>query len=193
MISRTLQIRPLGGDSGVRAQGAGEVFEAHAEFVWAQLQRFGLRGTDLEDATQEVFVVVHRKLHTFDGTSKITTWLFAIALRVARSYRRRAWFRREQPCEEPISAHEEDTPEDACERAEGRRRLQRILDSMPIERRSVFVMFELEEMSCEAIGEFMNLPVGTVHSRLFKARQDFAERLAKENRRDLLAAAKVFP
>ncbi len=51
----------------------------HLEFVWLTLQRFGVREADLDDAVQEVFVVVHQRLWEFDGRAKVTTWLFAIA------------------------------------------------------------------------------------------------------------------
>ena len=73
------------------------VYEGHARFVWASLQRLGVRDADLEDVLQEVFVVVHQRLHTFDGTSKMTTCLFGICLRVASASRRRS-FRQNETC-----------------------------------------------------------------------------------------------
>ena len=54
------------------------VYEAHADFVWASLQRLGVRAPDLDDVLQEVFVVVHQRLHTFDGSAAMTTWLYEI-------------------------------------------------------------------------------------------------------------------
>ena len=60
-----------------------EVHDRHAEFVWRTLQRMGVGPADLDDAMQEVFVVVHKKLGAFRGASSITTWLYGIALRVA--------------------------------------------------------------------------------------------------------------
>lgn len=73
------------------------VYREQAGFVWASLQRLGVRAPDLEDVLQEVFVVVHKRLGTFDGSSKITTFLFGICLRVASAYRRRG-FRRNETC-----------------------------------------------------------------------------------------------
>ena len=73
------------------------VHAAQADFLWRSLQRLGVRSADLEDVFQEVFIVVHKRLHTFDGSSALTTWLFGVCLRVAAAHRRRAWFRREVP------------------------------------------------------------------------------------------------
>src|SRR4029079_6330881 len=63
------------------------IYQANADFVWRSLQRLGIRDPDLDDVLQEVFVVVHQRLHTFDGSAKMTTWLFAICLRVASASR----------------------------------------------------------------------------------------------------------
>src|SRR4051812_17880892 len=59
------------------------IHAAHGDFVWLSLQRLGVRDSDLQDMHQEVFVVVHQRLHTFDGSARMTTWLFGIAMRVA--------------------------------------------------------------------------------------------------------------
>jgi len=149
---------------------------AHADFVWATLQRFGVRDADLEDAMQETFVVVHRRLDTWDRTSKITTWLFGVAMRVAAAFRRKAHVRRERATEGvgEMDADPGLSPEDLAARREARRKLEAILDELDLERRAVFVMFEIEEMSCDEIAGVLGVPVGTVYSRLHKARKEFA-------------------
>src|SRR5262245_5550378 len=94
-------------DSIVRANAldVAGVYADHCDFVWRTLQHLGVRGADLEDLMQEVFVVVHRKLDGFDGRSRITTWLFGISLRVVGRHRRRAYFRFErQEAEVPETA-----------------------------------------------------------------------------------------
>ena len=65
-----------------------EVYAAHFGFVWRVLRTFGVPAASLEDAAQDVFVVVHRRLPEFEGRAAITTWLFAIVLGVARNHRR---------------------------------------------------------------------------------------------------------
>src|SRR6187397_541112 len=66
------------------------VYEAHFRYVWRCLRSLGVRDSQLEDALQDVFIVVQRRLPEFDGRAELGTWLYAIALRVARKYRERA-------------------------------------------------------------------------------------------------------
>lgn len=163
------------------------VYEAHADFVWASLQRLGVRASDLDDVLQEVFVVVHQRLHTFDGSSKLTTWLYGVCLRTASDYRRRAWRRREQVGDDPVEQGPGDaqrTPEDDAASGEGRRRLESVLDELDVDKRAVFVMFEVEELSCDEIASIVGVPVGTVYSRLHAARKQFEKAVARQKARD---------
>ena len=157
---------------------------AHADFVWSTLQRFGVRDADLEDALQEVFIVVHRRLDSYDGVSKVTTWLYGIAMRVAAAFRRRAHVRREKVMDEvPEGLHEDEqslSPEELTSRKQARATLDAILDSMDLDRRAVFVMFEVEELSCDEIAVIVGVPTGTVYSRLHKARKEFATLVERE-------------
>ncbi|MDH5676433.1 MAG: sigma-70 family RNA polymerase sigma factor [Myxococcales bacterium] len=155
------------------------VYGEHADFVWRSLQRLGAPEAELEDLLQEVFVVVHRRRKSFDGRSKLTTWLFGISLRVVRGHRRRARFRRERPTPAPPEAVEGRTPERAMQALQARQKLTAVLDGIEPERRATFVMFELEGLSTRAIAELMGVPIGTVHSRLHLARRDFARALVR--------------
>lgn len=155
-----------------------DLYKLHADFVWASLHRLGVRSADVPDMTQEVFLVVHRRLDSWDPQSRMTTWLFGICLKVAAGYRRRAWFRRERPGEAPDAASP-GTPEEDTLAADARRRLSLVLDTLPPDRRAIFVMFELEERSCAEIAELFGVPVGTVHSRLHAARKDFQKGLER--------------
>jgi len=175
--------------SSARPLDVTAIHAAHADFVWATLQRFGVRDADLEDMLQEVFIVVHRRLDSYDGTSKVTTWLFGIAMRVAAAHRRKAHVRRERAVEEvPEEGMDRssapDDPEQAAMRRQARARLDEILDGMDLDRRAVFVMFEIEELSCDEIAALMGVPTGTVYSRLHKARKEFEASLARINARE---------
>jgi RNA polymerase sigma-70 factor (ECF subfamily) len=157
------------------------VHQRHAEFVWLSLQRLGVRDADIEDLLQEVFVVVHRRLPSFDGSSRMTTWLFGICMRVAAAYRRRAHRRHEESVAlvpEP-PAGDEANPEESAATREARDRLRAVLDAMDLEKRALFVMYELDEMTCEDIGEVLGVPVGTVYSRLHAARKAFEQALRR--------------
>ncbi len=161
------------------------VHEAHANFVWCSLQRLGVRPSDLDDLCQEVFIVVHKRLHTFDGSSQVTTWLFGICMRVAAAHRRRAWFRRETPTADLPDGDgtpPSDRPDALYAAREARATLDRVLDSMDLEKRAVFVMFEIDELSSDAIAGILGVPVGTVWSRLSAARKQFQAKLARVQR-----------
>jgi RNA polymerase sigma-70 factor (ECF subfamily) len=162
---------------------ATQVHERHGEFVWRTLHRMGVRAPHVEDVYQEVFLVVHRRLHTFNGQSSLTTWLYEICFRVATSYRRKAHFRREEllPDWSEVEAFSSEalSPERKLATARQAKQLERILDTMPLEYRVVFVMFEIEGLSSEQIAVSLGAPVGTVHSRLYRARKLFAKALSR--------------
>src|SRR5882724_11429589 len=82
-----------------------DVYATHVAFVWRVLRTFGVHEAQIEDAVQDVFVVVHRRLGEWQGKAAITTWLFSIARRVASNHRRRAVRRTESPVDEIADAH----------------------------------------------------------------------------------------
>jgi RNA polymerase sigma-70 factor, ECF subfamily len=170
------------GHEGARPLDAMAVHEAHADFVWCSLQRLGVRPSDLDDVFQEVFIVVHKRLHTYDGSSQLTTWLYGVCLRVAAAHRRRAWIRRETPTADlpdEEGTPPSDRPDELCAAREGHALLARVLDAMDIDKRAVFVMFEIDELPSETIATILGVPVGTIWSRLSAARKQFQAKLAR--------------
>jgi RNA polymerase sigma-70 factor (ECF subfamily) len=157
------------------------IYDEHADFVWRSLRRLGVSEADVPDATQEVFLVVHRRLAEFEGRSKITTWLYGIALRVASDRRKQAWERRRASDDASID-QAADPAHDAgleLERRQGLALLERILDDLPLEQRAVFTLFELDGLTGDAISELLEIPLGTVYSRLRLARETFAKTAAR--------------
>jgi RNA polymerase sigma-70 factor (ECF subfamily) len=156
----------------------GELYEAHVDFVWKSLARMGVREADRADVAHDVFVVVGRQLSGRRGTSSMRTWLYGICLRVASAYRRRAFRQREHSVGQvpetgeagPHSGVEVPSPENALERRRTQEALARALDELPVARRALLVMYEVDDLSCSEIAEILGVPVGTVHSRLHKAR-----------------------
>jgi RNA polymerase sigma-70 factor, ECF subfamily len=165
-----------------------DVHVRHGEFIWKTLYRMGVRSPHLEDVYQEVFLVVHRRLDSYAGHCAITTWLFEVCFRVAAGYRRRAHFRREQLVPDAATVGyvtaRTPTPEREFEKRQAADRLQDVLSSLNLEQRVVFTMFELEGLSCEQIGESIGVPVGTVYSRLHRARKAFLRALGRQKARD---------
>jgi RNA polymerase sigma-70 factor (ECF subfamily) len=170
-----------------------EVHALHADFVWRSLQRLGVRPPDLEDALQEVFIVVHRRLEGFEHASRMTTWLFGICLRVASAQRRRAHVRRERTGAasdwleqlEDDESHATETPEQAALASELRTELEALLDRLDPEKRATVVMFEIEGMSAPEIAALTDVPVGTVYSRLAAAREELRIAVLRARRREL--------
>jgi RNA polymerase sigma-70 factor (ECF subfamily) len=153
-----------------------DVYRDHFDFVFRQASRLGGPGIDAEDAAQEVFMVVARKLETFDSTSLITTWLYGITLNVVRSLRRRARIRRLFELGEEKS----DVPVRSVDRAEvldAHRIAYAILDKLAPKKREAFILAEFEGLSCEEIAALTGSRTETIWSRLHYARKEFAERL----------------
>lgn len=160
--------------------GADCLFREHAPFVARFLHRSGLPPNDLEDLLQEVFIVAHRKGGYLPGPASARGWLAAIAFRVAQAGRR-AHQRREPAAGEVVELVRAPGG-DPAQRLEVQRameRVQRALDCLLLEHRAAFVLFELEGESCEAIAQALDIPIGTVYSRLHHARRRF--RAAYEN------------
>ena len=153
------------------------VYEAYFRYVWRCLRSLGVRDAQLEDALQDVFIVVQRRLPEFDGRAAVRTWLYAIALRIARKYRDRA--RREPASLE--AARERDPELPAPTEAGGdsgleRERLalaHRALSSLDDDKREIFVLARVEQMSAPEIAEVLGIPLNTVYSRLRAARLAF--------------------
>jgi RNA polymerase sigma-70 factor (ECF subfamily) len=171
--------RPVGPE--VRPLDVVAVHDLHASFVWCSLQRLGVRPSDLDDVFQEVFLVVHKRLHTFDGSSQLTTWLFGVCLRVAAAHRRRAWFRRETPTDDLPDAEDAPSrrPDELLAARQARALVARALDRLDLDKRAVFVMFEIDELPSEEIATMLGVPVGTVWSRLHAARKQFQAAVAR--------------
>jgi RNA polymerase sigma-70 factor (ECF subfamily) len=155
-----------------------ELYEQHFDFVWRSLRRLGVRASQLEDAVQDVFVVVQRRLPEFERRSSVKTWLFGIALRVARDHRRRVSRLAVEVATDPealVGTHPD--PRQAAIETEAARLVQSLLDGLSEERRVVFVMSELEGFTAAEVGEALNLGINSVYSRLRLARRDFAQAL----------------
>ena len=165
---------------------ASSLYRSHAPFVASFLSRLGVDRHDLDDAVQEVFLVVHRRGGYEQGAAQPQTWLAEIALRVAshlrRTRRRRAW-ETESVNDERRDPH---TPFEALEAARSLARVQQAIAALPLEQGAVFILYEIERESCESIAAGLAVPIGTVYSRLHVARRSFLkvyERLTADARR----------
>jgi RNA polymerase sigma-70 factor (ECF subfamily) len=146
-----------------------EVYARHFAFVWRVLRTFGVPEAALEDAAQDVFVVVHRRLPEWEGRAQITTWLFAIARRVAQAHRRKHG-RTDSLEEEPVGAADTFA---AFSRAQAAATVMAILDTMDEDKRIVFALVELEQLSVPEVARMLDINLNTAYSRLRLARHAF--------------------
>ena len=155
------------------------VYREHFDFVWRSLLRLGMTRATAEDAAQDVFLVVRRRLSDFDPRRAMRPWLFGIARRVASEHRRsrgRAERRLELLPPPPV----EPGPEDQVSAVEAGELVRRFLAELDEETRMIFVLSDLEGMSGTDISEALGMNRNTVYSRLRKTRQRFERRVQVE-------------
>jgi len=162
------------------------IYDEHFPFVWRSLRRLGVRESDLADAVQDVFLVVHRRLPEFEGRSKMSTWIFGICFRIASDRRKSGRMVQLANNDDQLL----DAPDERVdivaetERRQGLEKLDGLLDEMPLDQRAVFTLFELECMTGDDIAETLEIPLGTVYSRLRLARETFRNAAARWQARE---------
>lgn len=150
------------------------VYEQHFRYVWRCLRSLGVREASLDDALQDVFIVVQRRLPEFDGQGELRTWLYAIALRVAHKY----WSRAHKDSARQADELSE-SPAPSADLEQGAEQKQRLelaraaLSALDDDKRTVFVLARIEQMSAPEIAEVLGIPLNTVYSRLRAAREAF--------------------
>ena len=149
-----------------------EVYTAHVAYVWRVLRTFGVTEAQIEDAVQDAFVVVHRRLPEWEGRALITTWLFAIARRVASAYRRKGVGAQRT---ETLDHDPEGTTDTfaAMSRAQAAATVVSILETMDDDKRMVFALVELEQLAVPEVARMLDINLNTAYSRLRLARVAF--------------------
>jgi RNA polymerase sigma-70 factor (ECF subfamily) len=166
-----------------------DVYRENFSFVWRLVRRLGVADAQVEDAVQDVFIVVHRRLADFEGRSSVKTWLAGVVRRVVHDYRRTearkpalGTCHAPQPVDD-LSA-DRATPEEDVMATEAAHLLHTLLDGLDDDKREVFVLAELEQWSVAEIAEATGLNVNTASSRLRLAREAFEEAAERLRARD---------
>ncbi|WP_438014411.1 sigma-70 family RNA polymerase sigma factor [Sorangium sp. So ce315] len=150
--------------------------DAHLDFIGRVLRNAGTPAAEIDDAVQRTFIAAAQRLDDVrPGAEK--SFLLQTALNVAAHARRSAARRREVPAAEPPEVVDAATPEQLTNQKRARQMLDQVLDQMEPDLRTVFVLYEFEEMSMVEIAGVIGIPQGTVASRLRRAREDFRERV----------------
>jgi RNA polymerase sigma-70 factor (ECF subfamily) len=155
--------------------------QLHFDTVWRALRRLGVPEAGADDAAQQVFMVAARRLDEIDAPRE-RQYLLGVALRVASDARHALARRREVAMGDSRDVAREladgaPLAEQLLDEKRARALLATFLESMPVDLREAFVLFELEEMAAPAVAELLGVPVGTVASRVRRARQFIREHL----------------
>jgi RNA polymerase sigma-70 factor (ECF subfamily) len=170
-----------------------QLYDAHVELLWRNARRLGVSDDAVDDVLQQVFLVVHRRLGEITMTGSEKAWLFGVLLRVVRDHKRS--LRRKSPHRffgptdpETLPDERSRQPDESLARVEAAALVQRWLEALDEDKREVFILAELEQLSAREIGEATGTNPSTVYSRLRAARIELeaaAERYRKSEGRRL--------
>lgn len=168
-----------------------QVFDTHLPFVWRNLRRLGVPHAQVEDAAQDVFLVVHRRWETWDpARSTLETWLFGIVLRVARNYRRSqqrllAWILPARSRGKlPDVATAADGPAEILARRETVAFFERALAQLDDTKRAIFLLVDVEQLPVPEAALALGINLNTAYWRLRKARLAFQKVVARMRSRE---------
>ncbi len=163
------------------------LFREHYAFVHRSLRGLGVAAEAVEDAAQEVFLVIHRRLADYDGRASIRAWAFGIARRVAHDFRRS--HQRQQHRLSLVTDHRQvPTPELQVSQQRALATVDAYLDTLDEVRRAVFVLCEVEGMTAPEVAAALEIKLNTVYSHLRKARLSLERALGGGSCTDILEA-----
>jgi RNA polymerase sigma-70 factor (ECF subfamily) len=162
-----------------------QLYEDHFDFVWRNARRLGVPEASADDVTQDVFLVVQRRIADFDGRTSIQSWIFGILIRVVRDHRRS--FRRKGA--RTVSLDHESTghggaiayrgANEAVEHAERVRLFETLLAELDEDKRTLLILSELEQWTLREIAELFGSNTNTIYSRLRAAKRAFEQAYAR--------------
>jgi RNA polymerase sigma-70 factor (ECF subfamily) len=170
-----------------RSEAFGELVRRYQDRLFNTAYRMVGNAEDAQDVVQDAFLNAYQSLGSFKGDSLFFTWLYRIAVNTAISLKRKQRVALsintgpDQPgVAEPLDPSEASQPGHALEQAEEERRIQQALGRLSPEHRAVLVMKDIEGQKYEAMAEVLQVPIGTIRSRLHRARLELRELLSKD-------------
>jgi RNA polymerase sigma-70 factor (ECF subfamily) len=159
------------------------VYHDYFDFVWTSARRLGVPMDAVDDVVQEIFIVVHARLHTIEQPASLRSWVYSVVRRTVSTYHRGRHTRAIQGGSEPAlkgtTIPMQPSPLDLAVLSSELKLMWRLLGELDGAKREVFVLAELEEMTVPEIAEAIAIPLNTAYSRLRVARQEFNEALSR--------------
>lgn len=179
-------VGPSGGPVSRTVPSFRSVYRQYFDFVWSSTRRLGVEPEAMDDVVQEVFIVVHAKLHTLERPEALRSWIYGIVRRTVSGHRRARQSRMASALTGGVESEAESrepTPLEQTERNADLHLLARLLDELDEPKREMFALVEVEELSVPEAAEVLELPLNTAYSRLRAARQAFEAALARHEAR----------
>jgi RNA polymerase sigma factor (sigma-70 family) len=174
-MKRWSEDRPAGDEP--RPLELAGLYRQHGAQVAAWAARLLGPGTDVEDVVQEVFLVVQRRLSTFRGDARVTTWLYEITFRVAQGWRRRrrvrSWLGLDQAESSDALISDRANPLQELEVRQATQTVYTVLDRLRQRDRTILILFEIEKKSGEEIAALERTSINNIWSRIRRARSRF--------------------
>jgi RNA polymerase sigma-70 factor (ECF subfamily) len=165
-----------------------QIYERYFDFAWASARRLGVRDAAMDDVVQEIFIVIHAKIHTLQKPESLRSWIYGIVRRTVSDHHRAR--RTREASGVGLAVHHEleqllpRTPLDLTEQSDQVKLLWSLLEELDLAKREVFILAELEEMTVPEVAEALEIPLNTAYSRLRAARQAFEASLARRSLRE---------
>jgi RNA polymerase sigma-70 factor, ECF subfamily len=170
-----------------KTEAFGELVQRHQDRLYRCLYRIFGNSEDTLDTVQEAFLNAYQNLDSFKGDSLFFTWLYRIAVNTAISSKRKQRMvlsidasPEGEAVIEPVDSSEFNRPGQALEQAEQEKRIQQALARLSAEHRAVLVMKDMQGQKYEDMAEVLGVPIGTIRSRLHRARLELREILEED-------------
>jgi RNA polymerase sigma-70 factor, ECF subfamily len=163
------------------------IYQQYFGFVWASAKRLGVRPEAMDDVVQEIFIVIHSKVHTLEKPEALRSWIYGVVRRTVSDHHAS---RGSKPLGSPLEGALEArlsggaTPLETAEIADRLALVSRLIGELAETKREVFVLSELHEMTAPEIADALGIPLNTAYSRLRAAREEFEEALARHTARE---------
>lgn len=174
-VSRPTTVRPTTEEACLGA------FQGEFDYLYRTLRRLGASSSEIEDLAQEVFLVLHRGWADYDVARPLRPYLFGIAFRIVSAHQRRR--SRERPLAHTDIEDRSPWPDRALQAKQDRAVVLSALDRIPLPRRAVLVMHDIDDVPMTEVAAVLSIPLFTAYSRLRKARKELevtVRRLLKE-------------